>query len=322
MKQTYIPILISILLTISIVPIHTNAQTTSTTIICTNSILADFTSNIISKNVTIDYIMPAGACPSHFDTKPSDIALIASADIIISLGIEPWVESLINSSENTDVHQIICTGLGEWNIPSGATLFVQKISTELKQILPDYTTTITMNTQNYLNEINSTAQTLQTMIETNGHINKTIICMKWQQEFLEWLGLHILYSYPPPESLSTQDELEIINLATQHQVYAVIDNLQSGTEFGAHIAAESGATHVIFNNFPKAVPNTETYLEMITYNTEQLINGINTYEYKQGDLASLEEELTTIQLQRNTLLVLALIFILSTILLFIMYKRK
>ncbi|EMR74443.1 hypothetical protein MBGDF03_01252, partial [Thermoplasmatales archaeon SCGC AB-540-F20] len=61
------------------------------------------------------------------------------------------------------------------------------------------------------------------------------------------------------------------------EVCAVIDNLQSGTEFGARVASESGASHVIFTNFPGAVPGADTYLEMITYNTQQLINGTLAY---------------------------------------------
>ena len=96
-------------------------------IVCSNTVLADFTSNLIKENVTIDHIMPGGACPSHFDTTPGDIEKCIDADIVISLGYEPWLKPLINNSGNTDVKQIKCTGLGEWSLPSNAIKFVDPL---------------------------------------------------------------------------------------------------------------------------------------------------------------------------------------------------
>jgi ABC-type Zn uptake system ZnuABC Zn-binding protein ZnuA len=301
--------------------IHADAQET-TTIICTNSILADFTANIITDNVTIEYIMPAGACPAHFDTSPSDIQLIASADIIISLGWEPWLTSLLAASENTDAQEIRCSQLGEWNLPANAKTYVEKIRDELGLLLPAQNNTLHTNAQHYLDEITDTAAQLQALFNTSGYQNTQVICMEWQQEFLEWLGAQVTFSYGPPEGLSTQDMLNVSNVAAEGNIAAIVDNLQSGTDFGSHIASESGASHVIFTNFPGAVPGSDTYLEMITYNTQQLLNGIATYEYKQGDIASLESQLHSMELQRKMALVVAAMFLVLAGIGFMMYKRK
>lgn len=302
--------------------IQSQAEETTITIICTNSILADFTSNILTENVTMEYIMPAGVCPAHFDTCPSDVSLIASADIIISLGWEPWLESLLTSSGNTDVEQIKCAQLGEWNIPTVAKKYVEKIRDELSLIFPAYNDTIQLNAQDYITQIDETARYLQQMIVDNSSLNKKVICMQWQQEFLEWLGLNVTYSYAPPESLSVQDELDAINAASSGEICAVIDNLQSGTDFGARIASESGASHIIFTNFPGALPGADSYLDMITYNTEQLVNGISTYDYKQGDIAELESQLSEVELQRNASLVVSAVFGILVVIFVVMYKKK
>ena len=180
---------------LSVCTIQSPAEETTTTIICTNSTLADFTSNLLAetKNVTIEYIMPAGVCPAHFDTCPSDVSLIASADIIISLGWEPWLESLLTSSGNTAVEQIKCAQLGEWNIPTGAKKYVEKIRDELLLKLPELNETIQTNAQDYITQIDVTAEYLQGIIINNGSLDKKVICMQWQQEFLEWLGLNVTY---------------------------------------------------------------------------------------------------------------------------------
>ena len=306
-----------------------NAEESQINVICTNSVLADFTKNILNRDVTIEYIMPAGVCPAQFDTTPSDITKITSANIIISLGWEPWLDSLISSSGNTDVNQIKCGDLGEWNIPSGAKQYVEIIRDGLTEVLSEQKEDIEKNTQEYIDEIDKTSDDLKDLIDSTGNVNKKIICMQWHEDFLNWLELDIVYSYGPPSGLSMKDEVDVINAATNNEVYVVIDNLQSGTEFGARMASESGASHVIFTNFPGAIPNTDTYLDMITYNTNQLINGINIYNYKQTEktslgltAAQLDSEISTLELQRNASLTGVFILGILVIVLLALYKRN
>jgi zinc transport system substrate-binding protein len=291
-------------------------------IVCTNSALADFTSNIMLKNASIEYIMPAGVCPSHFDTSPSDVSKIVNADIIISLGWEPWLESLLNKSGNSEYTEIKCAGLGEWNIPTGAISYVHAIAEGLKTAIPTQEITIKNNEDSYINAINDKANELKDQIETLNLTNRKIVSMEWQKDFLEWLGLNVTHYYSPPEGLSVQDEIDVINAASKKGVSAVVDNLQSGTEFGARVASETGVSHVIFSNFPGAVPNTETYLEMITYNTDQLINGITSFDLSSEQTKELQAQLDTIQLQRNAFGISTLIAVVLCMILFIMYKKK
>lgn len=324
MKKLLTKIMMSVLfvITFTLVSQPLIAQEDSIQIICTNSILADFTSNLLIENVTIDYIMPAGACPAHFDTAPSDILKIMNADVIISLGWEPWLENLINKSGNQNFAQIKCSGLGEWNFPAGAKAYVEKIQEGLHLIFPTLVQTINNNTQAYLIMINETAEMLKGSIESKGYNGQQIISMEWQKDFLEWLGFNVTNTYGPPEGLSVQDELYIIQAAMNTDVYAIVDNLQSGTSFGARVAGETGISHVIFTNFPGALPDTDSYLQMITYNTDQLIQGIATHEQTSAYEQSLRLQVASLELQRNLFLAITVISILGVIVLFIMYKRK
>lgn len=295
----------------------------STYIICTNSVLADFTSNIITENTTIEYIMPSGVCPAFYDTCPSDVNKIVNADIIISLGSpikEPWLNDLLNY--NSNYKSIECKNLGEWNIPSGAKKYIDCLKTELLELFPELNASINKNTYNYIKKIDNKSIELHNAIEDAGHLEKKVICMKWHKDFIEWLGLNVIDNYGPPQSLSLKDELNIIINASDNDVYTIIDNLQSGTDFGAKVASESGASHVIFTNFPQAIPGTDTYLDMITYNTEQLLNGISTYEYKQGELSAAQDKILSLEIQRNFSVALIGLLILILIILIIMYKKK
>jgi hypothetical protein len=58
--------------------------------------------------------------------------------------------------------------------------------------------------------------------------------MQWQKGFVEFLGFKVLVTYPPPEMVSAKKYEEILKNGTGAKL--VIDNLQSGTEFGEKIA--------------------------------------------------------------------------------------
>jgi ABC-type Zn uptake system ZnuABC Zn-binding protein ZnuA len=316
-------ILIAIVFLTTICTINISAEEENLNLVCTNSILSDFTSNLLTENVNIEYIMPAGVCPAFYDTTPGDVSKIVNADILISFGdtqMEPWLTDLL--AYNTECEIIECKDLGEWNIPTGAKAYVNHLSEQLKQILPEQENTIQTNTENYLAQIDTTSDNLKQLVETFNYQNTPIICMQWQEDFLKWLGLDVVYSYGPPQGLSAQDEIDMINTIGNNDVCAIIDNLQSGTDYGAHIASETGISHIIFTNFPGAIPGTDNYLDMITYNTNQLIQGIDTYNYKQGEISALNQEISQTQMQRDVTVFIALAFIILTILLFIMYKRK
>jgi len=313
-------ILITTLVLILSFSINSTAEDEKTKIVCTNTVLADFTSNIVKENVTITNIMPGGVCPAHFDTTPEQVSDIINADIIISLGWEPWLTKLSDKIDNSSQEQIKCLGFGEWNLPENAKKYVNKISTELIQILKEQNKSIKTNTQNYLEEINETESHLVKIIETMNYTNRKIIPMEWQKDFVEYLGLDVVTYYGPEEGLSTQDKLNISNAADNEEVAIIIDNLQSGTEFGEQTAEQTGKIHVVFTNFPGGIENVDSYLDMIKYNTAELVKGIAKYDYKKENLDI--TEISNFEFQRNLALVIALISIISTILLFVMYKKN
>ena len=304
-------------------PFHVEAAEQDTIhVVCTNTTLADFIAHLLNgTDSTVDHIMPAGVCPAHFDTRPSDVQRIASADIIIALGWEPWLQDIIEASGAT-VTRINCAGLGEWNLPSGARTYVKALRDNLTVALPAHQQLIRGNAARYLERINHTAEDAQKMIQSQGYTGKKVVCMQWQQAFVSWLGLNVTATYAPPERLSTQDMLNITAAAAGSDVCAVIDNLQSGTDFGASVAADAQISHVVLTNFPGAAPAAGTYLEMLTYNTEQLVTGISSHQHKQGEINDLEGDISALKLQRDVTLTLTIISAGAALMLLILYRRK
>jgi ABC-type Zn uptake system ZnuABC Zn-binding protein ZnuA len=320
MNKTFKPIIVLIAFSL-LFTVSANAEEETINIVCTNSVLADFASNIITENVTITHIMPGGACPAHFDLNPSQVSDIIEADIIISLGWESWLTNISDRLVEVDQDQVKCLGLGEWSLPSNAIKFVEKIRDELSILIPEQNQTIQTNAQDYINEINEKSIELKNMVANLNYNDRKVIVMQWQKDFVEWLGFEIVKSYAPPEGLSAQDKINITNIADTEDICAIIDNLQSGTEFGELVAKDTGASHVIFTNFPGAYENVDTYLEVMEYNTGELVKGITIYDYNQ-DMQEDIDQIPNLEFQRNASIVIAIIAVILALILLILYRRK
>ena len=150
-----------------------------------------------------------------------------------------------------------------------------------------------------------------------------VIVMSWQKPFSEWIGLQVLEIYQPPETLSVQTVQDLVVKGKNEQVAFVIDNLQSGTTLGAQMADEIGGRHVVFSNFPEAVPGTDTIAEMIQYNADQLFSSIKEAQSESKEMAQLKSDISSIS---NQLVIFqgisAILLIITIALCAMLYKRK
>lgn len=279
-------------------------------VVCTNSALADFVINVFgdeyADQTEVTFIMPGGACPAHFDARPSDAVLIAEAEVIVALGWEPWLEDLVTASGNEDAYRINCMGLGEWNIPDGAASHINTIMDGLSEHYPDWSDDFRDNADSYILQIEETFQIGQQSIIAHGLNGTRVVAVEWFNEFLDLLGFEIVRSFGSPETLSTADILNITDaLNNDEKIAIIVDNLQSGVEFGANLAAETGKEHVVLSNFPGGIPGVYSYIDNMEYNINELINGATAYEENLQEISELEGQVSSLEFQR-TVLVFAL----------------
>ena len=241
-------------------------------IVCTTSILADFTREVGKEYIQVKEIVPAGMCPAHYDIKPSDIYTVSKATIIFSHGFEPWLQNLIESSGNKTT-QIIRVK-GPWNPPSLAIAKIEMINESLCNNIPEKAEYFNKSATDLIKTIHTNSK--QIIEEANNlQVSKIkVICNEFQKDFVSWLGFNVIATYPSPEMISTKQFLKLLLKGKTENITLIIDNLQSGTEFGSKLAFDLGATQIVLSNFPGATPETDSYVKLIKYNATQLFNGI------------------------------------------------
>jgi len=241
-------------------------------IVCTTNVLGSIVKELMGENVSITVLVNPSLCPADYDMKPGDIYALSRAKILFYHNITgeyPWLSRLIEAAGNSNLRKVMVPGA--YNTPEGAKNCIKIIGGNLSEILSvDLEGEIgemLAEIDAVENEIRSRAQSLRV-----GEIN--VICMKWQRTFVEWVGFKVVGTYNPPETLSASDINNLINIARNNNVALIIDNLQISTEFGAGIASETGAVHVVLTNFPGAIPETGNLAKMFRYNAERLFDGL------------------------------------------------
>jgi ABC-type Zn uptake system ZnuABC Zn-binding protein ZnuA len=243
-------------------------------VVATTEILGDFVRKIAEDRVDLVVLIPGGMCPAHYDIRPSDVAAVARAALVLHHGFEPWMENLVKSSGSKAL--VVKTG-DDWNVPPNAVQQVGIVQEALAKILPKESAVLQQNAVAFQRRIEELAGRLLARAQQLNVQEAKVISQAFQAKFVSWLGFNVVGTYPPPERVSAQLFLQLVQLGRQQKVALVVDNLQSGVGLGARLAFEIGAVHVVLTNFPGAVPNTRDYLEVIAHNGAQMFDALESY---------------------------------------------
>jgi ABC-type Zn uptake system ZnuABC Zn-binding protein ZnuA len=253
----------------------TEAQTEKPVIICTTSAVGSVVEAYLGDTADILVLVQPGLCPADFDMKPGYIEAVSKAQILFKQDIqgEFWLDGLLTAAGNSDLTVVAIPGV--YNTPAGARSYIQGVGGNLSEILDLDLNAEMVEMLSEVDEVSSMMANQATILDAS---NVKVICMGWLKTFTESAGFTVVATFNPPETLSAGDITTLIETAQSEGVALVVDNLQIDTEFGAGIAAQVGAEHVVLTNFPGAVPNTDTLQEMLQYNAEQLFNGTVTWK--------------------------------------------
>lgn len=245
------------------------------TVVSTHAVLGEFAQVIGGDAVEVVTIIPSGFCPAHYDLCPSDLRAVMGASVILYSGFEPWIETLADAAGSA---ALVIQLPGEWNTPETAIAKVETIRDVLTEQIPAEAERFDANAAAYIDELRSLGEALQERAEAAGVAGVAVVCMAWQADFASWLGFDVAVTYGMPEGLSLQDLVTLAASGRDAGVQLVIDNLQSGVDFGAKLAREIGAVHVVLSNFPGAMPHTTTFSDLLTRNAEALFSAIEPIE--------------------------------------------
>ena len=121
--------------------------------------------------------------------------------------------------------------------------------------------------------IEATGADIEARLAAENLSSVNVMCAEMLKGFIQWTGLNIVATYDRNAPDIPQVVKELVDRGRAEKVVLIIDNLQSGQDAGAGMAADIGCERIVLSNFPGGFDNTETW-EKAIYRNVELILGI------------------------------------------------
>lgn len=276
--------------------IEANVPTEKPMIVCTTNVLGSLVEEFLQDRADVVVLVRPSLCPADYDMKPSDIYAVSKAKLLFyhSMPGEFWLQGLIEAADNENLTLVKVPG--DYNTPEGVMRCVNLVGGNLSRV---FSIDLKAKIAEMLADIDAAANEMTVEAQTLGADGVKVICMKWLEPFVKWLGFDVVATFNPPETLSAADIAALVETAQREGVALIVDNLQISVEFGEGVASQVGAVHVVITNFPGAIPGTENLAQMFRYNAHQLFEGLRTWRSTSAlrtEIGNLEDQLTLYQL--------------------------
>jgi ABC-type Zn uptake system ZnuABC Zn-binding protein ZnuA len=278
-------------------------------IVVTLPVLKDFTEQIGGSYVQVKSLITGLESEHTYTPKPSDLIAVKEAKLLvkIGLGLEVWVNPLIKNADRPDL-QIVTTSDGVglirdhgersepepreksidkqhafkeqhtmgnphiWLDPENAKIMVRHITEGLIDIDPAHRRDYLHNQSRYIKELEELETELKKKV--NRLPNRNIVT-----HHPAWPYYARRFGFVIKGDILTQVGTEpsakhigvLIKLMEREKVKVIVSEPQLNPKVPQTLSQETGAKVVVLSPLPGAIPGTETYVDLIRYNTETLI---------------------------------------------------
>jgi len=270
-------------------------------VIATTSVFADLARMALGDSAQIESIVPAGIDVHTFQPSPSDVEKIQSADLIIAngLGLDSWIESLIEASGKGEVDTLLLgEGLDQesgwvylnnvetsgaldphiWLDPKGTILYVQRIADRVSRDAPDLAQRIAVSSADGIKKIEALDQDLAAQFAAIDPARRKIVTMHDAFGYLaraykiEIVGVAVA---SPGQDPSAQEIRALIDAIRAAGVTALFSEVQLPSKVLDQIAAETGTTVLqdLYSDALGASP-ADSYLGVMRTNADAILGAM------------------------------------------------
>lgn len=266
-------------------------------VLTTFTVLADMARNVAGDKLEVESLTKIGAEIHGYEATPQDLIRAQSADLILDNGfnLEKWAEKLYNSIPSvphvTLTENIEPIGIAEgpyqdkpnphaWMSPSNALVYVENIKKAFIDLDPANADTYTRNADAYKKEIEKLDLTLTSELSSLPANKRYLVSCEGAFTYLiRDYNLRELYLWPiNADTQGTPQQIRhVIEEVRRNNIPVVFCESTVNNKAQLQVVRETnakfgGAFYV--DSLSEANGPTATYLEMLRFNTTNLINGL------------------------------------------------
>lgn len=266
-------------------------------VLTTFTVLADMARNVAGDRIEVESLTKPGAEIHGYEPTPQDIVRLQDADLVLDNGmnLEKWAAKLYQSS--TDVPHVTLTegitpvSISEgpykdkpnphaWMSPANALVYVDNIAKALSDIDSENANYYTMQADSYKAQIKAVDQTLKSELGALPAANRYLTSCEGAFSYLiRDYGLKELYLWPiNADAQGTPQQIRaVVETVREKHIPAVFCESTVNDKAQKQVANESGSRFggvFYVDSLSGSDGPTPTYLKMLEYNADVLIQGL------------------------------------------------
>lgn len=296
------PILLALAFIISACqPAALPAGSSKIKVVAAESFLADMVQNVAGDRAQVSSLVPIGVDPHAFEMTPKDIAELSEADVIVlnGMGLESWLDKTLTANTAAKVTITACAGLNPrtpggaepadeeqdphfWMDPNEGMEYVRNIRDGLIAADPAGSEIYTANAEAYLTKLTELDRWIREQVQEIP-VEKRLLVTNHETlgYYADRYGFTIIGTIIPGISTdATPNARQMADLIDQiRAVQAPAIFLEAGVnpDLANQIAQETGAkvvTDLYTHSITSADGPAPTYVEMLKYDTEQIVSAL------------------------------------------------
>jgi len=273
-------------------------------IVVTIPVLKDLAEQVGGGRVSVTSLLSGQESEHTYAPKPSDVLAVRKARLLVEvgLGLDVWVASLVKNSGNPSL-RIVTTSKGIalirdrqgneagisadrdahrggnphiWLDPENAKVMMRHITEALMKEDPDFASTYRENQAAYLGRIDRVQTELMERVRSLPDRRLIVHHPAWpyfaRRFKFQIAGEIVAQAGAEP---SAQHLQRLVDRIRRDRIRVIVSEPQLNPKIPEALARETGARLVVLSPLPGAMPGTETYLDLLRYNVEQLVNALS-----------------------------------------------
>jgi ABC-type Zn uptake system ZnuABC Zn-binding protein ZnuA len=263
-------------------------------VVATTTVLADLVASIGGDRVAVASLVPKGGDVHTFDPRPSDVARVADAQLVVAngIGLDEWLTKLArDAGTNARIvyladsvpkdQYIVEDGIPNphlWLDPDDAALYVTAVRDALTALAPGDATVFDANLTAYKKQLTDLKEWGQAQFNSVAADRRQLIAFHDALPYMaRAYGFEIAGAIlkAPGQDPSAQEIAALVNAIRANHIRVVVSEVQFSDKLARTIASETGAT-IVSDLYDDSLgdPPVDSYLALVRYDLERLVNGL------------------------------------------------
>ena len=275
-------------------------------VVATIPVLKDMVEQVGGTHVSVTSLISGLESEHTYSPKPSDLVAISRARLLVQIGVglEVWVQPLIRNAQNSNL-LVITTSKGIalirdhdpqtvpaasagsspqtrqggnphiWLDPENAKIMIRHITDALIQVDAAHASEYRTNQAGYLRRLDDLQSELIAHVRKLPDRRLVVHHPAWpyyaRRFGFEIVGEITSQSGAEPSARHLQG---LVNKIRKDRIKVIVTEPQLNQKLPLLLANETGARMIVLSPLPGGLPGTDSYLDLLRYNTGQLVDAL------------------------------------------------